>query len=138
MVCSSTVAVVRSASNWSSMPIRAPRSRVTLPVAGASSPLISRSMVDLPAPLGPTTPSRCPGCRLKVRSLKTVVAPYSALTPSKLRRGMVLQLYGEGAWRRRGGRFTQVVNRVLDNFCTRYGGFECLCTQDIDFQRTQG
>src|SRR5258708_20569654 len=120
------------------MPMRAPGSRLTLPVAGASSPVIRRGMVDVPAPLGPTTPSRWPGCRLKVRSLKTVVAPYSALTPSKLSRGMVLQLYGEGASRRRGGGFTQVVNRVLDNFCTRYGGFRRLCTQDIDFQPTQG
>jgi len=61
---------------------------VILPAAGVDSPLISLSMVDLPAPLGPTTPSRCPGCRLNVRSVKTVVAPYSALTPSKLSRGI--------------------------------------------------
>jgi hypothetical protein len=53
---------------------------VTDPLDGAFSPTIIRSVVDLPAPLGPRNPVTCPG-RIVTDSRSTaVVAPYLLVT----------------------------------------------------------
>ena len=50
-----------SSSPWPSSASPRPPARVTAPASGASAPAISRSSVDLPSPLRPTTPIRSPG-----------------------------------------------------------------------------
>jgi hypothetical protein len=40
---------------------------ITDPLVGASSPRISRMVVDFPAPFGPRNPVTVPGCTTKLR-----------------------------------------------------------------------
>ena len=47
-------------SPWPSIATCRPPTRVTAPASGSSTPAISRSSVDLPSPLRPTTPIRSP------------------------------------------------------------------------------
>ena len=47
----------------------------TSPASGWSTPASSRSSVDLPAPLGPTTPSTSPGATVTDTPARIVAAP---------------------------------------------------------------
>ena len=52
-----------------------------VPSSGASRPRMMRSVVDLPAPLGPTKPVTWPPRTVKDRSSTAVVRPYRLCTP---------------------------------------------------------
>ena len=56
-------------------PRRTPPARVTAPASGSSRPAISRSSVDLPSPLRPTTPMRSPAATPSVTSSSTERLP---------------------------------------------------------------
>ena len=45
------------------------------PLDGRSSPAITRSRVDFPAPLGPTTPILAPGRNVRVTSSRMTFSP---------------------------------------------------------------
>ena len=49
--------------------------RFTRPLVGSSSPVISRSSVDLPAPFSPSSPTRWPGPRFQSISWSTSRSP---------------------------------------------------------------
>ena len=53
---------------WSSVAMRTPRPRRTMPASGSAPPARTRSSVDLPQPLSPTMPSRSPGEMVSDRS----------------------------------------------------------------------
>src|SRR5688500_861886 len=53
---------------------------VTLPSSGASSPVIIRKIVVLPAPLGPTSPTFSPGLSWNETSTNSTCLPYCLLT----------------------------------------------------------
>ena len=48
----------------------------TVPLVGASSPMIIRMVVDLPAPFGPRNPVTVPGLTVKSSRSTAVVSPY--------------------------------------------------------------
>ena len=51
----------------------------TSPASGVSTPASRRSSVDLPAPLGPTTPSTSPGATVSDTPARIVAAPCALL-----------------------------------------------------------
>ena len=59
---------------------------VSAPASGSSRPAMSRSSVDLPSPLRPTTPIRSPAATPSVTSCRTVRAAYPFPTPLRLTR----------------------------------------------------
>jgi hypothetical protein len=50
------------------------------PFDGCSFPAIIRSRLDLPVPLGPTTPIFAPGRKARVTSSRTTLSPYDFRT----------------------------------------------------------
>ena len=52
-----------------------PRRRTDVPASGSSSPAISFSIVDLPEPFAPTTPTRAPGSIAKSSPSSTIRLP---------------------------------------------------------------
>ena len=58
---------------------RPPTSAV--PSSAASRPRITRIVVDLPAPLGPTNPVTCPGCTVKDIPSSATVGPNRLRSP---------------------------------------------------------
>src|SRR5262245_31651245 len=69
----------------------------TSPSSGASSPVINRKMVVLPAPFGPTRPTFSPGFSWKEASTNRICRPYCLLT---LTREII---DGRRSWVRGGG-----------------------------------
>ena len=67
-------------SPWPSSADARPPTRVTPPASGSSTPAISRSSVDLPSPLRPTTPIRSPSATPSVTPRRTVRVPSALLT----------------------------------------------------------
>src|SRR5918993_1647898 len=65
-----------------------PRRRTDVPASGSSSPAISFSIVDLPEPFAPTTPTRAPGSIAKSRPSSTVRLPNDLRTAFRLTRAM--------------------------------------------------
>ena len=57
------------------MPTVAPLARFASPLFGCSSPAITFSSIDLPAPLGPTTPILAPGKKASVTSSRINLSP---------------------------------------------------------------
>ncbi len=55
--------------------------RVTAPLSGTSSPARAASSVDLPAPFGPTTPTREPGATVRETSASTSAGPRVTVRP---------------------------------------------------------
>src|ERR1700751_3602836 len=52
------------------------------PASGSSSPASRRRSVDLPAPFGPTSPTRAGGGTKRLTSARTPSAPYAFETPA--------------------------------------------------------
>ncbi len=65
---------------------RRPPRLATLPRSGPSSPARMRSNVDLPAPLGPMSPTRFPSASVKLTSSKSARAPNACPSPCAERR----------------------------------------------------
>ena len=57
----------------------------TCPRSGASTPASSFSSVDLPAPLGPTTPTTSPGATVREMPSRIVWAPWAFATSRAVR-----------------------------------------------------
>src|SRR6476661_7724511 len=72
--------------DWRARPLRSagssPSTR-TVPSVGSSSPVISRTAVVFPAPLGPITPTIRPGSMSRSTSDRATVSPNRRVTPSK-------------------------------------------------------
>ena len=66
---------------WSRNPVRTPRPCRTTPASGSSRPARTRSSVDLPVPLMPTTPSRSPVGTVTDRSPNRMRSAMVTLTP---------------------------------------------------------
>ena len=65
-----------------------PRRRTDVPASGSSSPAISRSIVDLPEPLAPITPTRARGSIAKSSPSSTVRLPNDLRTAFRLTRAI--------------------------------------------------
>ena len=62
------------------MPTVAPGLRKASPLFGWSSPAMIRKTLDLPAPLGPTTPIFAPGRKFNVTSSRMTLSPCALRT----------------------------------------------------------
>ena len=71
---------VVEAGSWSSMPTVNPGISRASPFDGCSIPAIMRSSVDLPVPLGPTTPIFAPGRKASVTSSRMTLSPCALRT----------------------------------------------------------
>ena len=65
-----------------------PRRRTDVPASGSSSPAISRSIVDLPEPFAPITPTRALGSIAKSSPSSTVRLPNDLRTAFRLTRAI--------------------------------------------------
>ena len=65
-----------------------PRRRTDVPASGSSSPAIRRSIVDLPEPFAPTTPTRARGSSAKSSPSSTVLLPNDLRTALSETRAM--------------------------------------------------
>src|SRR5688572_6320686 len=68
---------------WSNRPNFTPRARTTSPRSAVSSPLTSRKIVLLPAPLRPTSPTCSPGLTCNVVPRNTSCVPYDLCTSER-------------------------------------------------------
>src|SRR6185369_13584003 len=68
---------------WSNRPNFTPRARTTSPRSAVSSPLTSRKIVLLPAPLRPTSPTCSPGLTCNDVPRKTSCVPYDLCTSER-------------------------------------------------------
>src|SRR5690606_24380155 len=66
---------------------------VTLPEDTGAKPVIALNRVDLPAPLGPISPSTCPLFKDRETSLTAIRPPYCTLTLSALSTVCILPPY---------------------------------------------
>lgn len=71
----STVLDSSSGGSWRSMPTVKPGVMNASPFDGCSRPAMIFSTVDLPAPLGPTTPIFAPGRKLSETSSRMTLSP---------------------------------------------------------------
>ena len=65
-----------------------PRRRTDVPASGSSSPAIRRSIVDLPDPFAPITPTRARGSIAKSSPSSTVRLPNDLRTAFRLTRAI--------------------------------------------------
>ena len=75
----------RGCDSWPSMPTRTPCAVWALPASGSSWPTRMRSRVVLPAPLGPTSPTRSPRAMEPLTESRMTNVPISRRTPSRRR-----------------------------------------------------
>ena len=73
-----------------------PRRRTDVPASGSSSPAMMRSMVDLPEPFAPMTPTRAPGSIAKSRPSSTVRLPNDLRTAFRLTTAIELPAANDG------------------------------------------
>ena len=73
-----------------------PRRRTEVPASGSSSPAMSRSMVDLPEPFAPITPTRARGSIAKSRPSSTVRLPNDLRTALRLTSATELPAANDG------------------------------------------
>src|SRR5690606_4550104 len=76
-------------SAWLSRPTSRPPVRATRPVSGSWAPARTRSRVDLPPPLRPTTPMRSPSSRPSETPSRTTWVPTVTLARSTLIRAVI-------------------------------------------------
>src|SRR5947207_621471 len=69
--------------SWARMPSASPRLRWTRPRSGSSKPAATRSSVVLPAPFGPTRPTRSPAAIAASMPSRITKSPISRTTPSR-------------------------------------------------------
>jgi hypothetical protein len=62
------------------MPTLAPGANSASPLLGMSSPAMIRKTLDLPAPLGPTTPIFAPGRKFRLTSSRITLSPCALRT----------------------------------------------------------